>query len=236
MSARGLTGGQATRALAALAVTRALRGKAVWVATALLLLPVVIAGVQVGLGHEPTDIWRAVFRTTMLILPIVPSILIASSLADELEDKTAAYLWSRALPRWTIVAGKLVGLAPITAVVMVLGATVSWIIVGGPSGVPVETYLRGVAGLTAGAVASGTIAAMWATLVPRHAVAASIVWLLFVDFPLGGLPINLQYISASFSTLAIAGFEGTLVGGLAAFVGIVAVTTTVAIWRIGRME
>ena len=41
-----------------------------------------------------------------LLLTVIPPILVASSIADEIDDKTSAYLWSRALPRWSIVLGK----------------------------------------------------------------------------------------------------------------------------------
>lgn len=229
---RGLSGGHATRALAGLALTRAVRGKALWIALALVLLPLIVVGVRVGLGHPADEIWETAFGTTLLVLPVVPSILVSASLSDELEEKTAAYLWSRALPRWSIVAGKLVGLAPIAAVIVVLGLTGAWALIGGPSAIPADTFARGVVGMAAGALAGATIAAMWATIVPRHAVAVSVVWLLFVDLPLGTLPVKVHYLSASFAALAIAGFEATAADGVAAFALLIVVPTAIAIRRI----
>lgn len=145
----GLSGLAATRALAALALVRAARGKALWIALALALLPVIVVSVRVGLDHDRADVWRAAFELSLLTLPIVPAILIGPSLADELEDRTSAYLWSRALPRWSIVVGKLVGLAPVAAVCLTVGLATSWLVAGGPGAVAVADAWRGLGALAA---------------------------------------------------------------------------------------
>ncbi len=233
----GLSGVAATQALARLALFRALRGKALWLALALALLPVIVVSVRVGIGHDRLEVWRAAFELSLLALPIVPSLLVAPSIADELEDKTSAYLWSRALPRWSIVAGKLLGLAPVAALILVAGLTVSWLVIGGPGVVPTSVALRGVAGIAAAAlVAAGLVAAL-ATLVPKYAVAASVMWLLAVDAPIGILPFKLQYISIAFGGRSIAGFTetGALAGGVTLVV-IGALAIALAIRRITRME
>ncbi|MBZ0236922.1 MAG: hypothetical protein K8M05_31630, partial [Deltaproteobacteria bacterium] len=131
-NATGLSGLDATLALARLALVRSMRGKALWIAAAISLLPLVVVGVQVSLGHTPTTMWETAFHLTLLTLPIVPSILIGPSLSDEIEDKTSAYLWSRALPRWSIIAGKLLGLAPIAAAIAVVALAIAWGVMGGP--------------------------------------------------------------------------------------------------------
>jgi ABC-type transport system involved in multi-copper enzyme maturation permease subunit len=219
---------------------RASRGKAMWIGMAIALLPLVVVGVRVGLGHERGDIWEAAFGLTFLTLPIVPSILIGPSLSDELEDKTAAYLWSRALPRWSIVSGKLLGLAPIAAAIAAGSLAISWMVLGGPGSVPVDVGVRGLVGIGASALVASALVGAIATLVPRHAVAVSVVYLLFVDILVGALPIKLKYISISFGGSAIAGLnEGGYVSpfaGVATLVVIGTLSVTIAVTRIARME
>jgi ABC-type transport system involved in multi-copper enzyme maturation permease subunit len=236
----GLTGMQATLALARLAVVRASRGKALWIGMAIALLPLVVVGVRVGLGHERRDIWEAAFGLTFLTLPIVPSILIGPSLSDELEDKTAAYLWSRALPRWSIISGKLLGLAPVAAAIGAGSLAISWIVMGGPGQVPTDVAVRGLVGIGASAIAASALVAALATLVPRHAVAVSVVYLMFVDLFIGAMPVKLKYMSIAFGGSAIAGLNDngyvSPIAGVATLVVISALGVTIAVTRIARME
>ncbi len=232
----GLSGLAATRALAALALVRAARGKALWIALALALLPVIVVSVRVGLDHDRADVWRAAFELSLLTLPIVPAILIGPSLADELEDRTSAYLWSRALPRWSIVVGKLVGLAPVAAVCLTVGLATSWLVAGGPGAVAVADAGRGLGALAAAGVAASAVVAAIATLVPRHAVATAVVWLLFVDAPVGALPIALQHGSIGFGARAVAGFGPDAVTGALTLVAVTALAVALAVRRIARME
>lgn len=237
MSARGLSGGQATLAIARLAIVRAVRGKALWIAAATSVLPLIVVGVQASLGHSAETMWQTAFHLTLLTLPIVPSILVGPSLSDELEDKTSAYLWSRALPRWSIIAGKLAGLAPIAAAIAMISLGVAWLVMGGPGKVPVDTAVRGLAGVAAPALVASALVAALATLVPRHAVAVSVVYLLFVDKVVGELPIKLRYISVAFGGRSVAGLDDLAAApGALSLLVVGSVAVAIAITRIGRME
>jgi ABC-type transport system involved in multi-copper enzyme maturation permease subunit len=239
VSDTGLTGGQATLALARLAVVRAIRGKALWIACALSLLPLVVLGVQLSLGISRENMWRTAFELTLLTLPIIPSILVGPSLSDELEDKTSAYLWSRALPRWSIIAGKLVGLAPLAAVIPAASITISWLVMGGPGVIAPEQFARGIVGSCSATIVAAALVAALSTLAPRHAVAVSVVYLLFIDKVVGELPIKLKYISISSGGRAIAGFSDTDVTaavGAVSLVAIAAIAITIAVTRIARLE
>lgn len=237
MSARtGLSGGDATLALARLALVRATRGKALWVAAALMVFPIIVAAARTAMGHPPADVWRAVFTFAMLALPIVPSILVAPSLADEIDDKTSAYLWSRALPRWAIVTGKLLGLAPVAMLLMMVSLGVAWGAMGGPGAVPTGDAVRGVVALGAAALVGSTIAAAAALLVPRHGVAVAIVYLL-MDTALGATPLKLKTATVHHSTHVLAGFEGTgAAGAVITLIVIAVISSTLAIRRISSME
>lgn len=234
-----MTGGAATWALARLALVRVTRGKALYIAAALIALPIIVVSVQVGLGEETDEMWRAAFEMTLWILPVVPSILVAPSLADELEDKTSAYLWSRPLPRWSIVTGKLLGLAPVAALIMATGLAACWIIAGGPSAIPAGTAARSIAAVAAAALVASMVVAAIATLVPRHAVATSVVYLLFVDAFVGALPLKFQYISVAFGARAIAGYTfaaASVAAGVLTLVAISTVTVLIAVRRIATLE
>lgn len=234
-----MTGAAATWALARLALVRVARGKALYIAAALIALPIIVVAVQVGLDKPRAEIWRAAFEMTLWILPVVPSILVAPSLADELEDKTSAYLWSRPLPRWSIVAGKLVGLAPIAALIMATGLTVCWVIAGGPSAIPADLAARSIVAVAAAALVASMVVAAIATLVPRHAVATSVVYLLFVDGFVGMLPLKFQYTSVAFGARAIAGYgydPASVAAGVITLVAISMVTVLIAVRRIATLE
>ena len=232
----GLSGGQAALALARLAIVRASRGKALWVGVALMVLPIIPVVVAASL-HEPArEIWEDGFNVCLLVLPILPAILVAASLADELEDKTAAYLWSRALPRWAIIGGKLLGLAPIIALIMGVGVTAIWAIAGGAGALGADTLVWALLGVAAGAVAASAVSGMWATLVPRHAVAVSVAWLLVLDLPIGALSMKLHYLSASYGARALAGLADRPLDGVIAIAIILVITIAVAAWRITRIE
>ena len=142
MTAAVLTGFEATIALARLALTRLLRGKALWFALGLGLLPSLLALAWRAGNAEVMTVWERSVTSYALVMTIIAPILVASSLSDEIDDRTAAYLWSRAVPRWTVVAGKLLALAPVVAVALVLGLTVSWALLGGPAAVPAEVFAR----------------------------------------------------------------------------------------------
>jgi ABC-type transport system involved in multi-copper enzyme maturation permease subunit len=121
MTTSYLSGLEATTAIARLSVRRVLRGKAIWFAVALGLLPTLLAIAQRVNGADLTQAWNASLTSYTAILAIVAPILVAASLSDEIDDRTSAYLWSRALPRWSVVTGKLLGLAPIAAAVVAVG-------------------------------------------------------------------------------------------------------------------
>lgn len=234
--AAGLTGAQATAAIARLSFKRVVRGKALWVALASALLPAVAAFLyRTYGGPDKLELWEPVFVLCALLFVIVPPVLVSSSIADEIDDKTSAYLWSRALPRWSLVAGKLLALAPLSAAVLLFSLTLSWLILG-TDVIPSDVYLRGAAGLVAGTIAASAIAALLATLFPRFAIAITVGWML-VDSTLGALDMKLHVLSALFGARAIAGFtDESIATAVISLVVLTVVCVTIAIRRISRME
>jgi ABC-type transport system involved in multi-copper enzyme maturation permease subunit len=232
MTTSYLSGLEATTAIARLSVRRVLRGKAIWFAVALGLLPTLLAIAQRVNGADLTQAWNASLTSYTAILAIVAPILVAASLSDEIDDRTSAYLWSRALPRWSVVTGKLLGLAPIAAAVVAVGLTATWLIQGQGS---VGLLARGLAGFTAGALGACAISAMVATLFPRFAVPIAVSWLLLLDGAIGAIDAGVHVIAVSFGARAIADGDGGLAAPLS-LVTLTAIAIAVAIWRVDRIE
>ena len=235
MTAAVLTGFEATIALARLALTRLLRGKALWFALGLGLLPSLLALAWRAGNAEVMTVWERSVTSYALVMTIIAPILVASSLSDEIDDRTAAYLWSRAVPRWTVVAGKLLALAPVVAVALVLGLTVSWALLGGPAAVPAEVFARTALGLTAGAIGCSAVSALIATLAPRFAVPVAVAWLLLFDATIGALDVGLHVVTVSFGVRAIA-FGASGISGPVSLLALTVLALALAIRRVDRIE
>lgn len=232
-TAHGLSGLEATLALARLAVKRVLRGKTLWVALALGLLPCLVAFLRRNHG-DLDDAWNDLLDLAVPLLAIVPPLLVSTSLSDEIDEKTASYLWSRALPRWTVVAGKLLGLAPIAAFAVALGVALSWILLGGDAVVPAAIFGRSLIAVVAGGLAASAVAAMFATLAPRFATPLAIGWLL-LDTIIGALSVKIHVIAVTFGPRAIIAGE-EVVSGVISLIVLTAVALAIAVRRIERIE
>lgn len=235
MTASILTGLEATTALARLSLRRVLRGKALWFALGLGLLPCLLSIAWRAHDTAGIEVWDRGITTFALVMTIIAPILVASSLSDEIDDRTAAYLWSRAVPRWSVVAGKLLGLAPVVALALALGLTASWGILGGPAAVPVADFARTLLAFVAGAIGCSAVSALIATLAPRFAVPVAVAWLLLFDATIGALDVGLHVITVSFGVRAIAtGSSG--VAGPISLVALTALALAIAIRRVERIE
>jgi ABC-2 type transport system permease protein len=237
-SRRPLPVGAAVLELARAALIRTVRGRALWVVLALAALPTLLGMIlsQAEPGRDE-ETWRGVFSTCLFVLIVVPSVLVAASVADEIEDKTSAYLWSRALPRWTVVIGKLLGLAPLCALLLAGAAVVPFFAANLGAEVATARMIDGALGLAAAGAAGAAIAAMIALLVPRHAVAVTVGWMMLVDAPLGLLDARLHHISINYGARAIAGYaDGGAASGAITLLVLATIATAVACWRIGRIE
>jgi len=219
--------------LARLTLTRLVRGKTLWIAIAAAALPVVFAAIRNGQLEDTSRVAPEVFSFEMLLLAVLPAMLVAGSVGEDIEDRTATYLWSRPVAREAVIAGKLVALVPIAAIIVVA----SWFAgarVGAGDAPPPESL----GGLAAGMVAASLAATGIATLVPKHGTALTVVYMLLFDLPVGVLPASLRYMSITHLTGELAGVrahDSPAVCGIAlAIVG--AIWLVVGILRIRRME
>ncbi len=231
MSATYLSGAQASTAIARLALLRTARGKALWFALALGLLPVLLGWAWRADGTAPLEAWDRLLVTFTMVMGIIAPILVASSLSDEIDDRTAAYLWSRAVPRWSVVTGKLLAMAPIVAAPLLLGLTLAWIVIG-PGAIGTLTFARTIGAFALGAVGASALSALIATLAPRFATPLAVGWMLIIDTTFAGFDISLRAITVSYGTRAIARGSTDPVGAISLLV----LTALALAWSIRRVK
>ena len=189
--------------IARLTLKRLFRGQAMWVALGIALLPVIVAAVLRESVHDPMarlTFTLDLYVVEMFVLAVVPAMFVASSIGEDIEDRTITYLWSRPLPRWHVIAGKLVALAPVAVIVTLLG----WLAamqVGTDTLAPTWTLI----GIAAAALAISMVAAGIATLAPKHGMALTIIYMLLFDVPVGEIPASLQTLSITHQARGLAG-------------------------------
>lgn len=235
MTATYLTGPQAVTAIARLSLLRLVRGKALWFALGIGLLPVLLAWAWAAHGTAELEAWDRLIVSFTMVMGIIAPILIASSLSDEIDDRTAAYLWSRAVPRGSVIVGKLLGLAPVVAVPLILGLTLSWLILGGPSTIGGPIYLRTIGAFVLGAIGASSISALIATLAPRFATPIAVGWMLVVDTTFAGFDVSIHSITVSYGTRALARGSSDPVGPISLLV-LIALSLAWSLRRVKRIE
>ena len=214
--------------LARLTLLRVLRGRAVWVSTTIAGFPILFAFVARAHAAELAD-QLLVFE--QFLLAIIPAMFVASSIGEEIEDRTMTYLWSRPLARSAVLVGKLTALIPLVIAL----SLACWIGSLAAGGAPITA--RGIAGIAAGAAAISIIAAGMALLVPRQGMALTICYLLFFDLPIGYLPASLRALSVSFHTRVLCDAEvGSVATSLGEMGALVAIWGAIAVWRLRRLE
>jgi ABC-2 type transport system permease protein len=177
---------------------RVLRSRSVWVVLAIALLPSIFGAAMSGrFGAR-----EAVSVTELIVMSLLPSVFVGASVGEEIEDRTTTYLWSRPLPRWTVIFGKLLGLAPLAAL-LIAGGWYLAIQIG--TGAPPS--LRSTLAFAAGGVAVSAVAACIAILIPKHGMSLSITYLVIIDLIVGGIPASLQSISITRQVRLLAGLE-----------------------------
>lgn len=220
------------RVLASITWMRLVRGRAIWVAVLVGLLPCLYALMM--RGRDRSGIGDELFAFEILVLAILAPMFVATSLGEEIEDRTTTYLWSRPIPRWAVLAGKLATIVPIVATISVASwlasAHIAWSLVP-----PAQTFLS----LALGSIALALLAAAFSTLAPKHGMALTICYLVFFDVPAGVLPAAMQEISVTHQLRTISGMwpmDGSLVEGLVGLSVIALVMGALAAYRIRRLE
>ncbi len=171
--------------LAGLTFRRLARGKAIWLCLVIAVLPLLFAARVPG-----GDKLSKMLTFEVIVVALLAPFLVASAIGDDIEDRTLTYVWSRPLPRWTYVIGKLVAVVPV-ALVTVLASWTAACEIGVHSTPWTWSYL----GLGAGTLSVSCVAAGIATLAPKYGTALSVSYMLMIDLVIGEIPANLQSLS-----------------------------------------
>lgn len=234
-SAHALGGVEGCLAIARVTLKRTSRGVGLWVVLAMSLIPE-LAGLVVldgSLAH-----WDTLFGYWILLRSIVVPVLLASAISEEIEDLTMTYLWSRPLPRWSIIAGKMTALVPVAWVGLALALVLPfYTLAGGDAGAHPEMLGRGLVAVLFGTLGAAAATAGLSLLVPRFATMLSIGYLLFIDVAIGRIGTSIGHLSVSSNTAQIAGVvPGSMPTAIGWMLGIVAAWLLVAVWRVRRIE
>lgn len=222
----------AVREVAGLTLRRVSRGRTLWVAGIIAVVPVVFGALlrSVGTRGNLTD---ELLSFQLLVLAVLPPMFIASSIGEEIEDRTITYLWSRPIPRWAVVVGKLLALAPISMVLI----AVSWHLAC-TLGLKEVPAVRSHVALVAAAGVISAVATGVAVLVPRHGMALTIGYML-IDFFLGLIPASIENLSVlhHVNAISLPKPDGPGVATSAVWLaGVAAAWVSAALWRIRNLE
>jgi hypothetical protein len=232
-----LGGAAATRVLAQVALRRLLRGKTLWIAALLALCPVVVAGLIDR--REPASSWHEAYQFLVVFMVVVPPLLVASAVSDEIEERTYTYLWSRPLPRWSMVVGKLLAGWPVASAILVAAAVASYqVTLGSAAEAPADALTRGVLGCVVGVLGISLIAAGVAALAPGLAQRLTYAYL-FVDLLVGELPVSLHDLAVTYHIRQLAAVESpgdTPVGDAIWILAIGGFWLALGLYRLRRAE
>jgi len=201
------------------------RGRALWVSLLIALLPATFAGLLGSrrVSEGPHELIQ------FLVMALLPTMFVASSLGEEIEDRTTTYLWSRPIGRWTIVAGKLLALAPLATLMVVGGAALAAQVARFPPPLSLPA-------LAGGSLAISMLSAGLATLVPKHGMALSLIFIVVLDVPLGALPASIANISLTRQVALLSDSDAAAVQPAVTLAIIAAVWLAIALVRIRRLE
>lgn len=226
--------------IARLTSTRLWRSKVKWISMSVALIPVLMV-LLLAPGDPDQGTWLELFEVLAVLLVVIPALHLAPWLAEELEDRTYTYLWARPMPRWALLFGKFLALVPFVAAVCALAMTGSYLAMfGGAAGDQIGMLGGSLVALTLGIVACSSTAIGIGGVVPRFATATVIVYFMFLDSALGGMPFSVQNLSISFHVRevqqALVNDSGDLTTSTLWMFGLSLVWLTVAVWRVTRAE
>lgn len=188
---------RAVAILCRLARMRRRRAPSRWIAPVLAALPVLATGLLALTGRWGRDLFDHIVEFDLRFLVLfLPAMALADAVAEEIEQQTFTFLYTRPAPRWTLPIGKYLAVVPSLTALLGVSVAVSFIIalLVPPAG-PRELWQelpalgRGLAAVALGVPASGALALLLGTWFPRHPLVAVLGYLLLVEGFLGSLPL-----------------------------------------------
>ncbi|HWE28591.1 MAG TPA: ABC transporter permease [Polyangia bacterium] len=199
-----------TRIHARLSWTRLKRGRMAWAAAAMFALPLAYVGGLAIAGHFGRGLFDEVnelyFR---FLVPFVPTLLLSSAVAEEVENKTFTFVFARPAPRGSLVLGKWIAATLPALAVIVPSIAISWTVANlrFPDYFASEWphLLRVEAAAVLGLAFYGALAATLGSAFSRHPLIVVLLYLVFIEEFLGAAPIVLDMLAASWHLRNLAG-------------------------------
>lgn len=194
----------AARVLGRLAWLRLLRGRTLYVTAVLALVPIALAVLARG---EPKKAgWEAALEAVLrFVVPLGAAIHVSGAVGEELEQKTYTYLWSRPIPRSSVIAGRLLVMAPLLFGLAALSTVVSYLIAMNAH-TRAEDLLSGLVAAAASALGCSLFAVGGGALFPRQPMLFTMGVFLTVEQFLFAIPAA-KHLSIVSHTRVIAGLD-----------------------------
>jgi hypothetical protein len=178
-----------------------------WKSTLLIFIPALAA--LIALASEKDGLWTGSLETALSLLALLPPLLVAPAIAEEVDGNTYTYLWSRPLPRWSILIGKVAVLAPVVGGLLAASVLIVVLLLAATGHVPPGSQVAaGIAAFFVGGVSMSLVAVSLGTLVSRHPVAISVLYVLIFDLPVSEMPFAFRHLSVIYHVQQAAGTAG----------------------------
>lgn len=237
---RSMSAMHACTRIARLTRRRLLRGKVLWIALAVAVLPVL--AIAIVAWNQPS-LWRwwILFDVLSVLLVVIPALLLTPWISEEVDDKTITYLWSRPFPRWSLLVGKLVAVTPIVAALCVIALCGSFVVVfGGQTFEYIDFLWRSVFGFGVGLLGWCAVSVGIGGIVPKYGTALVIVYSMFLDASIGSMPFSIQNLALSFHIHEISRTTsdglGDVLGSTVWVLGLSLIWLGLALWRVSVAE
>ncbi len=212
-------------------------------------LPIAVTGIIAGFAEEAhsADSMEGFVNGLLdgmivgAILPIVTMALATSAFGDEVDDRTLSYLVLKPLPRWRIVAPKLMASIIVSGPLIIAGG-VGATLIAFEAGV--QPVLAVAAALAVGVIAYASIFT-WAGLVTTRALGFALVYVILWEGVIGSFLTGIRYLSVRGYALGILhgldeeSFEAVAARAIelpAAVGGAAAVTLVFALFTVRRLR
>jgi ABC-type transport system involved in multi-copper enzyme maturation permease subunit len=218
----------AARVMAGIEFKRLLRRRGLWVTGGIAWLPALIPLIE-----QNRRAWLDLPGATVAAMAVCAPLMVASLVADDIQNKTSSYLFTRPPRRRGIFLGKLAAALPALVLLMCLPVVVSFLVsVNAPMSVLHELG-NTLFGVAAGALATGTVAGAWGAVFPRRALPAAVGYLFLFDTGLAIIPFSINNLSMTRHAVKLAEGANPVVPllWLAALTGI---WLAVGMWRFER--
>jgi len=220
-----------------------LGAKLVWVILGLLALPMLAAGFSLATESAGLSFFKHELSAYLrFIVPFIMAMFASSAVAEEVQDKTITYLYSRPIRRWSLPAGKYLGGLALTVPLVAVSLAVVFLIcmLEAPSLIVDELPVlgRSVLVVALAAVYYGAVATAFGTIFTRYPFVATMVYFFVVEVGLSSMPGRFKVVSTAIHLQVLAGLykpKTTMFVSdpiLTAWVSLAVVTVMTLVWLV----